>query len=72
MDTPVTSPRDRACQLREVARESPDAVDPDHVLEFLCHPEPSVHRVAAEALLPLVTAFPSVGEAAVERIAYLL
>lgn len=68
----MTSPRDRARQLRAVARERPDAVDPDRVLELLRHPEPSVHRVAAEALLPLVTAFPSVGEGAVERIAYLL
>lgn len=70
--TLVTSPRDRARQLREAAREEPDAVDPDRVLGLLRHPERSVQRVAAEALLPLVTASPLVGEGTVERIAYLL
>lgn len=68
----MTSPRDRARRLREVAREAPDAVEPDSVLALLRHPERPVQRVAAEAFLQLVTAQPSAGEDAVERIAYLL
>lgn len=68
----VSTPRDRARHLRDVATTDPDAVNPDRVLELLRYPERSVQRVAAEALLPLVTAYPSVGTGAVERLAYLL
>lgn len=68
----MTTPRDRARQLRAAAREEPDAVNPDRVLELLRYPERPVQRVAAEAFLPLVTEYPAAGTGAIERIAYLL
>lgn len=70
--TSVTTPLDRARELREAAREDPDVVNPDHVIELLRYPKRPVQREAAEAFLPLVTAHPIVGAVAVGRIAYLL
>jgi HEAT repeat protein len=71
VDTAVT-PRDRAARLREDARADPDAVNPDAVLELLRHPSRPVQRVAAEALLPIVTEHPGAGSDAVARIEHLL
>jgi hypothetical protein len=68
----VPSPRDRAERLRETAKETPEAVNPDKVLELLRYPERQVQRIAAEAFLPLVTEHPDAGTNAVERLAYLL
>ncbi|MFB6222003.1 MAG: hypothetical protein ABEH90_11260, partial [Halolamina sp.] len=68
----MSTPRDRAQRLREAARDDPDAVNPDRVLELLRYPEREVQRVAAEAFLPLVTEHPEAGTGAVERLAYLL
>lgn len=68
----MNTPLDRARELREGAREDPDAVDPDLVVELLRYPRRPVQREAAEALLPIVTEHPTVGTAAVSRIAYLL
>lgn len=68
----MSTPLERAGELRGAARENPDAVNPDHVIELLRYPKRPVQREAAEAFLPIVTAHPAAGTAAVGRVAYLL
>lgn len=66
------TPLDRAARLREAAREDPDAVNPDDVLELLRYPARPVQRQAADALLPIVTEHPAAGSGAIGRIDHLL